>query len=390
MQYSVKDLKGYAIGATDGDIGTEGILVARGVTLEFVNPALERILGYPLDKITSEPFINFIYPDDQAMVVDRHLRRMRGESVETGYDFRIIASDGTVKWLTITSQVIGWEGAPANLSFIGGHHRSQTGGMRWMRAKTASAGQLPGLAQGCGTGTWSTTGCTFPRSGRPCWATRTTKWRMPFQAGRISGIRKMPRRLKRLSMTISRGETSVYEVEHRLRHKDGSWHWILTRGDIHMDAAGRPVRWVGTNIDITDRKQAEEARFDALARFSGFADASQYGMGMADLDGRITFANATLARMLGEKTAEDCLGKHFPTAYYSPSMTQKLQEEVLPTLMSVGYWHGELELQTVDGRSVPTEENYFVIRDEQGRIRNWADILTDITERKRAEEERRS
>jgi PAS domain S-box-containing protein len=184
------------------------------------------------------------------------------------------------------------------------------------------------------------------------------------------------------------GRTSVYDVEHRLRHKDGSWHWILTRGDIHRDSAGRPVRWVGTNIDITERKRAEEARFDALARFSGFADASQYGMGMADLDGRITFANATLARMLGEKTAENCLGKHFPTAYYSPSIAQKLQKEVLPALMSVGYWHGELEIQTVDGRNVPTEENYFVIRDEQGQIRNLADILTDISERKRAEEER--
>ncbi len=237
----------------------EGILVTRGETLQFVNPALERILGYPLEKITSEPFINFIHPDDQAMVVDHHLRRMRGEPVETGYDFRIIDSEGAVKWLTINSQVIEWEGAPANLSFI---------------------------------------------------------------------------------------------------------------------------------ADITERKRAEEARFDALARFSGFADASQYGMGMADLDGRITFANATLARMLGEKTAKDCLGKHFPTAYYSPSMTQKLQEEVLPSLMSVGYWQGELELQTVDGRNVPTEENYFVIRDEQGRIRNLAATLTDITYRKHAEEER--
>ncbi|GAB6057858.1 PAS domain-containing hybrid sensor histidine kinase/response regulator [Desulfonatronum parangueonense] len=54
-------------------------------------------------------------------------------------------------------------------------------------------------------------------------------------------------------------KTKTYEIEHRLRHKDGSWRWILTRGDIHKNTTEKMVRWVGTNIDITERKQAEEA-----------------------------------------------------------------------------------------------------------------------------------
>jgi PAS domain S-box-containing protein len=54
------------------------------------------------------------------------------------------------------------------------------------------------------------------------------------------------------------GKTERYEIIHRLRHKDGDWRWILTRGDIIRDAQGNPLRWVGTNIDITERKQAEE------------------------------------------------------------------------------------------------------------------------------------
>lgn len=52
--------------------------------------------------------------------------------------------------------------------------------------------------------------------------------------------------------------TRIYEVVHRLKHKDGSWHWILTRGDIHKEPSGKPVRWIGTNLDITERKRAEE------------------------------------------------------------------------------------------------------------------------------------
>jgi len=55
------------------------------------------------------------------------------------------------------------------------------------------------------------------------------------------------------------GRSGRYEIIHRLRHKDGSWRWVLTRGGALRDPGGRPYRWIGTNIDITDRKQDEEA-----------------------------------------------------------------------------------------------------------------------------------
>ncbi len=53
------------------------------------------------------------------------------------------------------------------------------------------------------------------------------------------------------------GKTEKYEIEHRMRHKDGNWRNILTRGDLIKDEQGKPVRWVGTNIDLTHIKQME-------------------------------------------------------------------------------------------------------------------------------------
>ncbi len=54
------------------------------------------------------------------------------------------------------------------------------------------------------------------------------------------------------------GRDKYFEVENRLLHKDGSWRWVATRGEAIRDLEGRPHRWVGTNIDITEQKNAEK------------------------------------------------------------------------------------------------------------------------------------
>ncbi|MDB5322475.1 MAG: sensor hybrid histidine kinase [Phycisphaerales bacterium] len=54
------------------------------------------------------------------------------------------------------------------------------------------------------------------------------------------------------------GKTGRLEVEHRARHKHGSYRWMLSRGSAIRDAAGRPSRLVGSSVDITEHKQTEE------------------------------------------------------------------------------------------------------------------------------------
>jgi two-component system, sensor histidine kinase and response regulator len=56
------------------------------------------------------------------------------------------------------------------------------------------------------------------------------------------------------------GKTPTYRSEHRVSCKDGSWKWILDRGLIvERDAAGKPLRMIGTHTDISERKQTEQA-----------------------------------------------------------------------------------------------------------------------------------
>ena len=55
------------------------------------------------------------------------------------------------------------------------------------------------------------------------------------------------------------GRIDEYEVEHRMIHKDGSVRWFLSRGSLLKRADGAPHRMVGTKVDITERKRAEDA-----------------------------------------------------------------------------------------------------------------------------------
>jgi len=109
----------------------------------------------------------------------------------------------------------------------------------------------------------------------------------------------LPRALEALTDHLE-GRTPIYETEHRLRHKSGSWIWVLDRGKvIDRDAAGRPIRAAGTHLNISERKRAEEAlekRIVALTQPLDDADSINFEV-LFNLDDiqrlQDEFANAT-------------------------------------------------------------------------------------------------
>src|SRR5262249_54927933 len=66
-------------------------------------------------------------------------------------------------------------------------------------------------------------------------------------------------RVERAIQAYLTGQTGEFEAEYRVLHHDGSYRWVLSRGTAVRDSFGKPIRFVGSRTDITDRKLAEEA-----------------------------------------------------------------------------------------------------------------------------------
>ncbi len=141
------------------------------------------------------------------------------------------------------------------------------------------------------------------------------------------------------------------------------------------------------SYEVLSTIQAAESLRASEARFRAFADASSMGLGIGDLQGNLVFANPTLARMFGADSPTDILGANV-TAYYPEKDRQEVVNTIIPTVIETGGWSGELPLCSIQGDITPTEQNIFLLYDENGEPQFLANIISDITGRLAADEER--
>ncbi len=101
------------------DNANEAIMVIQDGILKFFNKKALDIAGYTSkEDYLNKSFLQFVPPEHQQMIMDRHLRRQRGETVPNFYQVKVLHKKGHIIWLQLTAVKIEWEGRPASLAFL--------------------------------------------------------------------------------------------------------------------------------------------------------------------------------------------------------------------------------------------------------------------------------
>lgn len=194
-------------------------------------------------------------------------------------------------------------------------------------------------------------------------------------------------------------QTASYEAEFRLKTRSGCWLWVLDRGKVvARDAQGQPLRMIGSFVDISERKQAEQvahqqnaelqqqmsAQAGELHRAYAALNQSADAIYWLDQDRRFIYVNAAACTMLGY-SREELL--EMTVNEIDPQITR---EEVAKLMQSLAQ-DGKAMLETVHRRK---DGSLFPVEVLVGRVMLDDAIFTcsfarDISERKRAEEKAR-
>ena len=183
------------------------------------------------------------------------------------------------------------------------------------------------------------------------------------------------------------GKIDRFELEFKMRHKDGHWVDILSRANAVFDPEGKPIRVVGTHVDITERKQAEEnLRYERrlAQQYLDVADVMLIALG---IDQRVTLVNPKGCEVLGY-SEEEMLGQNWFDKFLPEDNIDEVKR-VFDQIISgdvepVRYFENPIIRK--DGRVCTIAWHNSVLRDVSGRISGLFSSGEDITERKQAEE----
>ncbi|MGK7948310.1 MAG: PAS domain S-box protein [Xenococcaceae cyanobacterium] len=221
---------------------------------KLINPAFSEILGFTQTELLAEPFISFVHPEDRAATIFEVENLIAGKTT-ISFENRYSTKNGDYRWLLWTAKSYLEE------KIICAAARDITERKKTEQALKESEFRWQLALRGANDGLWDWNVKT-----NEVFFSRRWKEMLGFADNEIDHTleewtkRVHPEDINWVTQLIQNHfarKTPFYISEHRVQCKDGSYKWILDRGQALWDEKGNVVRMTGSHTDISARKRAE-------------------------------------------------------------------------------------------------------------------------------------
>ncbi len=178
-----------------------------------------------------------------------------------------------------------------------------------------------------------------------------------------------------------------YVSEHRLRHSNGAYLWVLDKGDVaERDHEGKPLRMVGSFVDMSDRKKAEDAIRASEERYRLLVESGLLVAWEMDIKTwRFTYINAHAEKMSGYPREEWYKPDFWIDHLYPEDRDSAIK--LCQDATKNGQDHTfEYRMTAADGRIVWLKDLVSVIKDDAGNPHSLRGFMIDISAQKKNEE----
>ncbi|MGZ4152190.1 MAG: PAS domain S-box protein, partial [Actinomycetota bacterium] len=378
-------------------------LVASDGRIVEANAAFAQMLGYDVDELRDRPYAEITHPDDLATDLALAGELFDGSRTSYRLEKRYVRRDGEVVWGRLTGSVVPQldDGPRLALGLV----EDITATKRAEEARADAEQRFRALVETIPAVTYIWESTTNNAVGAP------DDPKVTYTSPQIEALlgftveewesdpmvwlaRVHPDdREEVLERTAEAERDGVpFQMEYRYLAKDGHVVWVRDSAVmIERTPDGRPWRFQGVMMDVTDRKLVEESLADTSERLDAIVNGSPLAIVSMDLDGIVRSWNPAAERMLGW-TAESAIGRFLPhVGVERRSEFERMRDRVVAT--------GEVMHTTVvrwrrDGTPLDVMLSTGPLHHRSGRVIGLIAVLADVTDtreaqRRLAEAERR-